>query len=493
MTTDNLKVMAVKGAGVNVAAQFIGFFFHTAGVIVLARLLLPRDFGLVTMVTVFSMWFMNFGENGFTEYLIQKKNISRKEVNSVFWLHIIIASLLAIIFTFFAFFLVHFYSEPALSGIGAIMASGFIFNALYTCRFAILKREMKFASIAIIELTAIILSNVLSVTAAIIGMGYWAIVIRQMALPVVTYIGASFLNPLPLHRPIYLNNTLTALKYAIQVYVNFSLGYLTKNIDKVLLGKFHGSAVLGNYDRAYHLSTMPANQLLTPLHNVALATLSKLIQDRKQFSVYYIKAVSIVAFAGSGVTVVLMLTAQDLVQLLLGPAWSEAGKVLVALSPGIAAMLVYGTHSWLHLSLGKPDRWLRWNIFVTLLTIVVFIIALPYGAVAMGLAYSIRAYIILAPGLWYAGRPIQLRLRTLFYSVWVYFFSGIFICVFWLYISTYWQPLSGFLVRLSLINKVIIIACIVSLLYIFLIVIIERSFKSIFKVLSLIKIFLSYK
>ena len=72
--------------------------------------------------------------------------------------------------------------------------------------------------------------------------------------------------------------------------------------------------ILGNYDRAYHLSSLPAAQLLTPLHSVALATLSRLKQDKKLFLTYYTKAVSMVAFLGSILTVVLMLTAQDLVR-----------------------------------------------------------------------------------------------------------------------------------------------------------------------------------
>ena len=117
-----LKSKAVKSAGINVVAKFIGFVCHAVGVIVLARLLNPKDFGLVAMVTAFSLWIMNLGVNGFTEYIIQKQHINKQEVNSIFWSHFFLATFLAICFTYFGLFLVDFYSEPALSGISAAMA-----------------------------------------------------------------------------------------------------------------------------------------------------------------------------------------------------------------------------------------------------------------------------------------------------------------------------------------------------------------------------------
>ena len=185
-----LKAKAVKGAGINVVTQSVGLVFNTVSVIILARLLPPKDFGLVAMVTAFSVWLMNFGGNGFTEYIVQKSDITKEEINSIFWLHVLIASTLAILFTIFGIFLVDFYSEPALSGISAAMSISFIFMGLCTTQLALLQREMKFKSIALIGLTAIILSIICAISAAVAGMSYWAIVIRQLTIPGVTMVGA---------------------------------------------------------------------------------------------------------------------------------------------------------------------------------------------------------------------------------------------------------------------------------------------------------------
>lgn len=489
MVIGNLKKTAVRSAGINVISNSIGFIFQTVGVIVLARLLTPKDFGLVAMVTAFSMWIMNFGINGFTEYIIQKKDIDTLEINSIFWTHLFLASLLSVCFILFGFFLVYFYKEPALSGISAVMASSFILYALFTCHFAVLKREMKFTYIASAQLIAVILSIGLSISAAVIGLGYWAVVIRQLTLPIITVIAAWIIRPWRPQRPQNLLNALPALKYAIKVYSNFSLSYLSRNIDNVLLGKFHGSTVLGNYDRAYYLSQQPIAQLLQPLTSVALATLSRIRQDKIKFAAYYIKVVSTISFIGMAVTISFMLTAQDLVLLLLGPAWTETGKILMALIPALAATLISGTNSWLYLSLGQPGRWFRWNIIATSFTILAFIIAAPFGAVAMGIAYSTKAYILLLPGLWYAGRPIQLSPKILLNSIWPYHSSAVIIAAFWLYISTHWMPLSIFLSELHIIIRVALVASTATFLYISLVVLFERSFKSVYDFIALVKLF----
>jgi len=491
LSTTGLKTKALKSAGINVAAQFIGFLCHTFGVIVLARLLTPRDFGLVTMVTAFSLWVMNFGINGFTEYIIQKQQLYREEVNSIFWLHLGLACIMAIGFSFFGLFLVDFYSESALRGIAVAMTASFVFQALSTSHMAILKREMKFSSIAVAELIAVILSVIFAIAAALGGGGYWAVVTRQLSVPAVTMIAAWILCPWRPDRPRHLAVAMPGLKYAIQVYFNFSLGYVSRNMDKVLLGRFHGSDILGNYDRAYHLSSMPANQLLTPLHGIALSTLTRLRDDENRFSSYFTKAVSTVALLGSISAAILTLTARDLIPFLLGPDWVEAGRVVMAFGPGIAPMLVYGTHSWIHLALGKPDRWLRWNILATIITVAAFIIATPFGAIGMALAYSAVSFILFLPSLWYAGIPVRLSAGKILSSVWPFFVSAFLVCGVWLYLSESWAPLREFLLSAGPLFRILITSFIASLFYVIVVIACRRRTHPFLEVFSLVKLMFS--
>jgi len=490
--TYDIKKKAVKGAGINVVTNFLNFIFRIASVIILARLLTPKDFGLVAMVTAFSLLPMNFGLNGFTAYMVQKQRISKKEINAIFWLHIYVSSSLALCFVVFGFFLADFYAEPALSGISSALALTFIAVALSTTHRSILRIEMKFASIAVGDLIAGIISIVCAIAAAIAGMGYWAVVIRQLVQPILIVIAAWFLCSWRPSRPREIfSDGLPCLKYGLKVYCTFAIEYLTKSIDKVLLGKFHGSEILGNYDRAWQLSTMPVIQLLTPLNSVAIVTLSRLKDDKKRFILYYTKAVSLVAFLGILAAIVLMLTARDFIPLLLGPGWTETGWIVMAFSPGMAAMLVNGTISWFHLSLGTPGRLLRWNIIATTITVIFFVGAAPYGAVAMAAAFSSAKFFLVLPGLWYAGRPIELSIIDLLRNIWAYFAAGLLTAIIWMTLPFFWPFFCKIFVELSPLNRVVMTVLTTPFLYTTILVILQRSFASIRELIGLIRLFLS--
>ena len=482
----DLKTKAVKGASANIVAQFVSILCQTIGVVILARLLKPADFGLVAMVTAFSVWLSNFGVNGFTEYIIQKQGISSEEVTSIYWTHLLIATTLAVGFVFFGFVLVDLNGEPALSGIAAALSITIVFQALSTSHIALLKREMRFAPVAVAELVGVILSIVFAIAAAVGGMGYWAVVIRQLTGPAVLVLASRILCPWRPKGSLRFAKVWPSLKYAVQIYSNISLAYLTHSLDKVLLGKYHGAQLLGNYDRAYYIFTMPAAQLLTPLHNVALATLSRLKNDRAKYFDYYGKAVSLIAFPGILASLILTVSAQDLVTLLLGPNWTEAGRVVVAFGPSIGALLVYGTSSWLYLSLGTPNRWLRWNIFAAIVTVIAFVVAAPIGAVAMATAYSLRTYLIMLPSIWYAGRPVQLNLRVVLRNLWPYFFSGIAVGAGWLLLLAYVPPMKELIAGLSPILRILVATGVSSVLYVVSVAILQGSFISVREILSLV-------
>lgn len=486
---DDLKAKAVRGAGVNFAAQLAGLFLHMASVVVLARLLTPRDFGLMAMVTAFSLWFMNFGLNGFTEYIIQKERMVTGEINSIFWAHALIAGILTVLFAGFGYVLASFYAELALRGIAIAMSLSIILVALYTTHVALLKRELKFTSVAIMNLIASFVSILLAVGAAVVGMGYWALVIRQLASPLIIVIGAWVLCPWRPGSPMHLSLAIPGLKYGIQVYLNFSLKFLRQHADRMILGKSSGSELLGEYERGYYLSSMPAEQLLTPLHNVVQATLCRLIHDKKRFVSYFNQAVSMIGILGVWAALVLMLTAEDLVWLLLGPEWAYAGRVVKAFGPGIAGMILYETHSWLHLSLGTPNRWLKWNILASVITVTSFVAVASKGPIAMAFTLSVVTNLLVIPALWYAGRPLELSLRTLVGPFWSYYLSASVVAVCWMAASTSWVPLRDALVRLGTVGRVASVGAAVSVLYILLIILIERSFRSIREIMSFIRIF----
>ena len=124
----DLKGRAMRSAGATIFASGLIFFVQLFSTVILARLLTPNDFGLITMVTTFSMLLQNFGLNGFTEAIIQRDDINHQTISTLFWVNISISFLLTLLFVFLSPVLAWFYSTPELSSI----TTGIAFSIIAT-------------------------------------------------------------------------------------------------------------------------------------------------------------------------------------------------------------------------------------------------------------------------------------------------------------------------------------------------------------------------
>jgi polysaccharide transporter, PST family len=413
-----LGATASRSAGATLLSEGVVFVFRVGGVFVLARMLVSDDFGLVAMVTAVYTLLQNFGENGFAEYNIQKDRVSLDETNAIFWLHALISIVLAALLMLSSTLISRFFREPELTKIVVAMAPGIILQMLSTHHGSLLKRNMRFATVGVVRVIAVAASTGLAIGLAVAGAGYWSIVARQLGETAFTAAGFWIVCRWRPSLPAELQKAAGALRYAIRVYGNYTLNYLERSLDKVLLGRFHGSAELGYYDRAFNLAARPLAQTTVPLHQVGMATLSRLRDEPATYISYYRRAVRLLGLVAFGLVVILTLSGQDLVLLLLGPGWHEAGRILVAFGPGIGAQIVYSTNGWLHLSLGLPQRWLRWNAVAVVVKLVAIGTAAPHGGFAVAAAISASSYLLLVPALWYGGKPIGLRVREIVADLW---------------------------------------------------------------------------
>ena len=148
----------------------------------------------------------------------------------------------------------------------------------------------------------------------------------------------------------------------MNVYSHFAFSYSTHNTDNLLVGWRYGAPALGFYKKAYDLFVLPETQLLAPLSAVVVSTLSRVTGDREQFQRYFLRAIAVLALVGMGIGADFSLVGKDLIRFLLGPGWEEAGRIFALFGPGIGVMLLYNTHGWVHLSIGRPERWFRWGL-----------------------------------------------------------------------------------------------------------------------------------
>jgi PST family polysaccharide transporter len=417
---DGLRRAAVHGAGITVLSQTTGFAIQMVATMVLARLLAPADFGLVAMVTTFSLLLMNVGFNGFTEAIVQRDQMDHRLASNLFWINTGIGILLTMTFAAAGSLLARFYGDPRVGPVAVAMSPTIFLTSATVMPFALLKRGMRFSQVSANDIVARVVSVMVSIVLGWAAWGYWALVAGAIALPLASCTGAwircRWIPGLPGRHA----GTGPMVRFAMNTYGAFATNYCTRNLDNFLVGWFFGPQSLGFYKKAYDLCVLPVAQLSDPLHAVAVPILSRLTGDSETQHRYVLRALSTLAFVGMGLGAGLALVGRDLIYVLLGPRWEESGRIFAFFAPGIGAMLLYLAYGWIHLSIGRADRLFRWGIVEFTVIGLLFVLALPWGPVGIALAWVTSCWLLAIPALWYAGRPARLGIASIVGSVWRY-------------------------------------------------------------------------
>src|SRR5271157_4356622 len=189
----DLRRLAVRGAVATVSAQALTLGVQVGSTVILARLLTPVDFGVVAMVTTFSLLLTNFGLNGLTEALIQCEEVDHYTASNLFWLNLGAGLVLAIALAASGSLLAHLYRNPLVANIAVTISPTIFIAAVPTIHLALLKRAMRFAGPSTNEVVARSVYGVVTILLALKGWGYWALVAGLVAYALSTTIGALWL------------------------------------------------------------------------------------------------------------------------------------------------------------------------------------------------------------------------------------------------------------------------------------------------------------
>jgi len=419
-----LRRSAVRGAGAAMTASAGNFALQIGSVVILARLLTPADFGIVTMVTTFSLLLRSFGLAGFTEFIMQHEDLTDSLASNLFWINLGVGAILTLAFAASGHLLALFFHNPAVAEVTRGMSLTIVISCLGYIHKGLLQRAMLFRTTATISFVGQIFQVVFTIVLAMARWHYWALVWGSVMQAAVVTLGClSACRWIP-NWPRRASGTRSGFKFGMNVYSHFAFSYLTRNTDNLLVGWRFGDRALGFYKKAYDLFVLPETQLLSPLSAVVVSTLSRVSANREQFQRYFLRTISVLALLGMGIGADLALVGPDLIRFLFGPGWEQAGRIFALFGPGIGIMLLYNTHGWIHLSIGRPERYLRWGLLEFICTACLFLLTLPWGPSGIAFAWTASYFLLMFPGFWYAGKPIGLGISVVLGSIWKFFVAS---------------------------------------------------------------------
>ena len=413
----NLKKRSIRGGGVTILSHGINFFIRTLSTIVLARLLVPTDFGIIAMVTSVTGFAGLFSDIGLSMATIQKDKINHEQVSTLFWVNVAAGALITLVTASLAPIIAWFYDEPRLTMITLAMVSTFFIGGLTIQHRALLNRQMRFIALASIQVLSLLVGVCVAIGSALAGAGYWALVLMQISSAFSSLIGLWIVCDWRPGRPMPYAGVRDMLFFGGNITLFNIVNYFARNFDNILIGRVWGAGSLGLYSKAYGLLMLPLRQINMPLSSVAIPALSALYGDLPRYQSYYLKTISLITLVSTPLVGFLIVCSDDLILLVLGPQWSAAGKIFAVL--GISALIqpLYFTQGWLHVSAGRGDRYLRWGVISSILIVLSFIVGLPYGPVGVAIAYAAVTWAIIVPCMWYAGRSAGIELKFIFNAV----------------------------------------------------------------------------
>ena len=405
----DLKEKTIRGGVARMGAQVANFALRIGSLMILARMLDPKDFGLVGMVTAFTGVLNLFRDFGLSTATVQRAEVTEDQISTLFWINLLVGAVLALLSVALAPAVAAFYHEPRLLWITAVLATGFVFNAAGVQHSAILQREMRFTALAVINTIALIAGTVLAIGMARYGYGYWALVAMTIAYPLVTTVGlwmaAAWMPGAPRRR----SGLRSMIRFGGTITFNGAVMYVAYNFEKVLLGRFWGAEAIGVYGRAYQLVNIPTDNLNSAVGEVAFSALSRVQDDPSRLRSYFLKGYSLVTALTLPITILCALFAKEAISILLGPKWTEAVPIFRLLAPTILIFAMINPFSWLLFAMGMVGRSLKIALVIAPLVIAGYVIGLPYGPTGVALGYSAAMAVWILPHIAWCvhGTPIS--------------------------------------------------------------------------------------
>lgn len=343
---------------------------------VLARLLMPEEFGVIAIITVFISFFNILGDMGLGPAIIQNKSLEDKEVSDIFKFSIIAAVLAAVLFYFFSYFIAFFYDNSIYIKLGNLLSFSVFFSICNIVPSALIYKKHNFKLIGIINISINIIVGIVTIVLALKGWSYYSLIVDSILKSIFIFILSFIFCGIRIKKG-YSHSSIKKIRTYSSYQFSFNfINYFTRNLDNIMIGKFLGSATLGYYDKAYKLMLYPVQNLTNVITPVLHPVLSEYQDKREMIYNTYMKVIKILAYMGIFVTVYCFFTSTEIIYIMYGKNWDQAIPVFRVLSLSIVIQMVLSSIGAIFQSTGYVNKLFSTGVVSAGFTITAIIIGI---------------------------------------------------------------------------------------------------------------------
>lgn len=398
MTT--LRRKMVFGAAWMMSVRFVDRGVGLASTIILARVLVPADFGVVAMAMGVVAFLELFAAFGLDAALIQRKDIARPHYDTAWTFNVLFGCAIGTALLILAWPASIFYQQPPLMGVLMVLAAAPVIQGLENVGLVAFRRDLNFrADFLIISCKRLILFTI-TVSLALLLRSYWALVIGIVAGRALGVVLSYMVQP---YRPRFSLAARSALfGFSKWVFGTNTLAFALMRSSDVIIGRSLGARALGLYNVGAEIASLPTSELIAPINRAVFPGFAKIAADRDALRREYLAFIGFIAMIGIPAAIGLASIARDVVALALGPNWLEATPIVTVMALAATVQLLQTTNYAVYLAVGRPSR----QVFTLCVQLAVLVPSMTYLSSRYGMIGAAYAVALC----WTVSLPVALTL-----------------------------------------------------------------------------------
>ena len=410
----SLGTSAARGGMAVLVGQICRIFIQVTSVSVLARLLLPADYGLVAIVMAVIGVGEIFRDFGLSTAAVRAKVLTIGQRDKLFWLNAGIGLFLMALAVVAAPIIAGVFHHVALTNITRALSLTFFVNGLTAQYEADLTRSLRFTVIVIVNVASQVAGTIIAIITASIGAGYWALVFQQLVTGIFTLGAFAILAgwiPGRIRRD---GDVRSLVRFGAGVALSQVINYANSNVDTLTIGIRFSAAQLGYYNRGFQLLMRPLGQLRAPTTSIVLPILRLVSDDRSRADRVLVRGQRALGYSLVAGLAFAAATAKPVVALFLGDRWVSVVPVFAILAvAGIFQTVAY-VGNWVFLARGLTRDLVRFSIVSLAIKVVCVLVGSVWGIVGVAAGFALAPAITLPISISWLGRSTELPVRELY-------------------------------------------------------------------------------
>lgn len=387
--SESIKHEAVKGVAWTSIEKMGSQVIQVVLNIVLARLLTPKDYGVVAMTTIFTMIATTFIDSGFGNALIQKKEKSQADYSTCFWFNIMVGIGMYALFYISAPYIANFYRMPLLINVCRIIGLAFIFNSMTISQTAMLTVNLQFKQLSIVSISTQVFTGIFSIILAYNGWGVWALVFQIVMSSLIRLLAIEIVTRWIPTKEFCRDSFNHLFGFGSKLLCSNLINCIYSNIYALVIGRIYNANDVGYFNRANQFALLPGSSITEVVMKVAYPVMAKFQDDNNKLCNAYKKFLSLPLFVLWPILGIMVALAKPFIVVVIGEKWLPSVPYLQILALG--AMFAPLTQINLNILFvkGRTDLVLRLEVIKKTIAFIILIVSIPFGIIWMVIGKAI--------------------------------------------------------------------------------------------------------